>query len=370
MAISNDRSLRFAFKPPPRPEPSYPSAIVITLGPRSLRAGFPSPHAKGPRAIFLSAVGSPKASPDSPPTAFGYELYDHSDRYAVRFALSPSGEVSDWAALEALLSHALLSELRVSPDDHALLLAVPLPAYLAQREALAALLLGSLRVPHLRIDPEPPLSLGLRDGVLLDFGHSHTSVVPISRGRVLADRVARLPLHGAAVSALLRAALEAANPGVAITEAVLDAAKRSACALRPPGDAAEGPEFVAFEPQGCPVMRLGRERYAVPEMYLSGGALAEMLAQAAAALEGEDSVDVVLVGGAFGNTCERLAEQCAAVRPRLRFQRPYSMPYAPYGAAVNYAARGDAPENYFVSVESFDAEGPSAIFKQVEWFDL
>jgi actin-related protein len=102
--------------------------LVVDIGSGIIKAGISGEDA--PRSIFPSIVGRPK---DKNKLIFGVEhkdvdIGDYAQQYRGILNVSypiERGIVKNWDDLENILNHTFYLELRVSPEDHPVLLTEP-----------------------------------------------------------------------------------------------------------------------------------------------------------------------------------------------------------------------------------------------------
>ncbi len=233
-----------------------------------------------------------------------------------------AGDIVDWDALEAVLHHALVEQLGWPGGgvggEWPLLIVEPALAPRAARERLAQLAFEQLQVPaYFAADAAVAAlaAVGRTTGVVVDFGHEKTDVVPVVDGLLLPSAAARLPVGGAQLTALLGELLAAAGraPAGGLPPAAAEALKRAclrvaaspeeaAAASRAPPMAFALPDGQSFE--------VGGEGAALGEALLGGGgggAAAPALPDALAA-----AIAVAAAAGAPGAPAERDARRALA----------------------------------------------------------
>ncbi|KAJ2158327.1 hypothetical protein GGF46_003854 [Coemansia sp. RSA 552] len=124
------------------------------------------------------------------------------------------GFVNDWDALSALLRHIVTKELgiRISSNSSAFLFSVPVLWPKADLENLTRVAFEHLNAPTIMIMEQPQLAVfgnGAVTGVVVDIGHSVTTVAPVIDSCVQSSAVAQTPVAGAAVTEHLLELLQA-----------------------------------------------------------------------------------------------------------------------------------------------------------------
>ena len=340
--------------------PSYEGVLLVCLGSKTISAGFATPRCSAPRCVVPCCVGHAGGE-----KLFDWQLRSASGSVELRRPIA-NGLIVDWEALEQLLHFVLYNELRVAPEEHPLLVTVSPQLSAQDRGKLAALLFDHFEIPLLRLEDEATLSLPRSTGLLLDFGDSHTSVIPIVRGRVYAPAIVRLSLSGSDLTTKLRAALKRPLP-----DHEVDNVKRSVCyvSMDCQGDlAAAGSSFATLELADHSTLEVGCERFAVPELLFSQAALVANIFLAISRCPEEDRAavaeSVVIMGGAFRGLCDRLRRDCSDRTPTLSISQPYTVPYGAYFRALSVALKRDAPEHYFISRDLHQELGSDALGKQ------
>jgi hypothetical protein len=95
------------------------------------------------------------------------------------------GVVTNWEDLEALLRHTYDNELRVAPEDHAVMLTESAQNPKAHRERLTQIMFETFNVPGMLLGCQPVLSLygcGHITGVVVESGDGVTCTLPVFDG--------------------------------------------------------------------------------------------------------------------------------------------------------------------------------------------
>lgn len=109
------------------------------------------------------------------------------------------GVVSNWATLRRLFDSIFAESMFVKPDQHAVLLTESALNPTANKEHLSRMFFNDFQVPALYFASGSVLALnagGLTTGLVVDIGHSTTSVVPVYEGIIVSHACQRLPVAG------------------------------------------------------------------------------------------------------------------------------------------------------------------------------
>jgi len=176
-------------------------AIVLDNGSGICKAGFSGEDA--PRAVFPSIVGRPK---------YGQTLMGSCDQHIFvgdeaqkkRGVLKISypiehGVVKDWDDMEKIWNQTFYNELRVSPEDHPVLLTEAPMNPKFNREKMTQIMFETFNVPCLYVSVQAVLSLyasGRTTGIVMDSGDGVSHVVPIYEGYSVPHAIEKINLAG------------------------------------------------------------------------------------------------------------------------------------------------------------------------------
>ncbi|XP_059634697.1 uncharacterized protein LOC132277023 [Cornus florida] len=175
--------------------------IVCDNGTGSVKAGFAGDDA--PCVVFPNVIGRPRNN--HPLIGIGQkDMYFGDEAQARRGVLRLTypvghGMVRDWEAMESLWEHTFEKELRVSIEEHPVLLTEPPMNPKINREKMMEIMFEAFEVPATYVAIQAVLSLygsGRTTGIVMDSGDGVTHVVPIYEGYALPHAIERLDLAG------------------------------------------------------------------------------------------------------------------------------------------------------------------------------
>jgi len=175
--------------------------IVVDIGTGLTKGGVAGDDA--PRAIFPALIGTPRHQ--GVMVGMGQkELFVGEEAQQKRGILALSqpihrGIVQDWSGLEKILSHLFYNELRVTPEEAAVLTTEAPLNPKVNREKLMQILFETFNVPATYISIQAVLSLyssGRTTGIVFDSGDGVSHCVPIYEGYSLPHAVCRLDVAG------------------------------------------------------------------------------------------------------------------------------------------------------------------------------
>ncbi|XP_032992761.1 actin-like protein 9 [Lacerta agilis] len=253
-------------------------AVIIDTGTGTCKAGFAGQQT--PQAVIGTLVGHPteksmRTRRDRPNTFVGERARLEPD---VDIILPVRhGIIIDWDAAEVLWRHLFYHDLKVAPEDHALLMSDPPLCPTTNREKLVEVVFESLNSPGMYVAYQSVLSVyahGKISGLVVDTGHATSHTVPVHQGYNLPHATERMDIAGANMTSFLMDLLR--NMGHYFDERmwdVIDDMKQKCCYVafdfetewnRPKRD------YVAdYQLPDGQIISLGKERFQCTEMLFS-----------------------------------------------------------------------------------------------------
>jgi actin-related protein len=175
--------------------------IVIDNGSGFIKAGFSGEEA--PRSVFPSVVGRTKVQgimigSEKKDIFIGQEAEEKRSVLNIKHPIE-HGIITNWDDMEKLWHHTFYNELKVSPEDHNVLLTEAPTNPKTNREKVTQLMFENFNVPGMYIAIQAVMSLysaGKTTGVVLDSGDGVTHFVPIYEGYAFPHAILKMNLAG------------------------------------------------------------------------------------------------------------------------------------------------------------------------------
>ena len=175
--------------------------LVLDLGSRMIKCGFSGNDA--PSVIIPNLIGK-VTSVNNVMIGFPVkDIYIGEEAMSKRGSLEITqpilnGIVKNFDLLESVLHHVFYNELRVAPENHPLLITEHPLNPKSNRETLLEIAMETFNIPGMYISIPGILNYYARaesendgSGIFIDCGSGVTSVVPVYRGEVLTNSIAR-----------------------------------------------------------------------------------------------------------------------------------------------------------------------------------
>ena len=177
--------------------------VIMDIGSGTLKAGLASDDA--PKSNTPMIVGQPKSpgimvGMEQKDYYFGNECNDLRDRLKISNPVR-QGVVQDFDMLELIMKEQIFNnELRISADEHKMLLSEPPNNKKENREKLIQMMIETFDVRQVYLGKQAVLALfatGRTTGTVLDSGEGITHAVPIFEGYALPFAIKTIDVSGA-----------------------------------------------------------------------------------------------------------------------------------------------------------------------------
>ncbi|XP_023940620.2 actin-3-like [Bicyclus anynana] len=190
--------------------------VVIDNGSFDIKAGFACDN--HPVSMFRTLVGRPNYLGGR----YGrehYDVYIGDDATLLQLDLELNypivhGKIDHWDNMERIWHHIFYRELKVAPEDRAVILACGVKSSMKEKIQCCEIFFETLNSPVLCIQPQAVLSLygsGATTGVCVDIGHDSTDIVPIYEGGIIKYAHIETGIAGFQISEYIQKSLQERN---------------------------------------------------------------------------------------------------------------------------------------------------------------
>nr|XP_023028518.1 actin, clone 302-like [Leptinotarsa decemlineata] len=176
-------------------------ALVVDNGSGTIKAGFAGEDV--PCTIIPAIIGYSRQEElipemDQKISFIGNEAQSKRKEINVKYPIE-HGIIMNWDDMENIWHHIFYSELRITPENHPVLLTEVPQNSKSTREKMAQIMFESFNTPAMFLAIEGVLSLyasGRLTGIVLDSGHGVSRIVPVYEGYAIPNALLRLDSAG------------------------------------------------------------------------------------------------------------------------------------------------------------------------------
>ncbi|KAJ5073812.1 actin alpha 1 skeletal muscle a [Anaeramoeba ignava] len=175
--------------------------IIIDNGSSTIKTGFGGDDT--PRIIFPSIVGRLR----HPEIMTGLNIKDYyvgDEAISKRGILTlkypiEHGIITNWDDIECIWHHTFYNELKISPEEHSLLMTEPPLNPKSNREKTTQIIFETFNIPNFYLSNSSVLALlqsKRTTGIVIEMGYQVCNSVSIHEGNVLNDSILRMNIGG------------------------------------------------------------------------------------------------------------------------------------------------------------------------------
>lgn len=250
-------------------------AIVIDNGSYISRNGFAGDEIPG--FVFPTVLAHPKkySGLDIQEYHIGNKALEYRTEFPLNYPLE-YGIVTDWQAMEKIWAHTF-ELMEVDPADyHILLTEAPMNPF-PNREKMAEIMFETFLVPGMYVSSQAVLALratGRETGLLVDCGHTVTSVVPIWEGFHLSHAISKMYVGGRDITDYLRRLIQQRGYNLTDTPTIEDIKEELCYVEIDPEETIKSQNILdsSYTLKDTKI-HLGYEKFLAPEVYYQPSAI-------------------------------------------------------------------------------------------------
>ncbi|KAF6076457.1 actin like 7A [Phyllostomus discolor] len=269
-----------------KPKVKVTKAVVMDLGTGYCKCGFaglPKPSHKISSTVGKPYMETAKTGDNRKETFVGQELLNPEVHLKLINPLR-HGIIVDWDSVQAIWEYLFQQEMKIAPEEHAVLVSDPPLSPHTNRERYAEMLFETFHAPAMHIAYQSRLSMysyGRTSGLVVEVGHGVSYVVPIYEGYPLPSITGRLDYAGSDLTAYLMDLMN--NHGKHFTEdqvGIVEDIKKTCCFVAlDPIEEKKVPATVHTTQYTLPdgqQISLGQERFLCSEMFFKPSLIKSM----------------------------------------------------------------------------------------------
>lgn len=367
------------------------TAVVIDNGSGMCKAGFAGDDS--PRSVFPSIYGKPRhqgvmVGMGQKDAYVGDEAQQKRGILSLKYPIE-HGIVLNWDMMEKIWHHTFYNELRVSPEEHPLLMTeAPLNPKI-NREKMLQIAFETFNIPSFYVSIQAVLSLyasGRTTGLVMDSGDGVSHIVPIYDGYSLPHAIMRLDFAGRDVTDYFIKLLKEGGYSLSSSaerEIARDCKEKTAYIAHDFAEemkkTAKNDTKIAYELPDGNVLDVGNQAFRAPEMLfqpshagfeLSGihQAIYDSIMKCDVDIRKNLYSNIVLSGGTtmFPGIAERLTKEVSALAPPSVPVKVVAPPERKYSVWIggSILASLSTFQTMWITKSEYDETGPAIVHQK------
>jgi actin beta/gamma 1 len=367
-------------------------AIVMDMGSGMIKAGFAGDDF--PRAVFPALVGRCKhagvmVGMDQKDAYVGDEAQSKRGVLTLKYPVE-HGIITNWDDAEKIWHSTFYNELRVAPEEHAVLIAVPPNNPKANAERITQIMFETFNVPALYLEQAPVLSLyasGRSTGIVLTIGDGSTHAVAIYEGYALPHSSRSNTIGGRDLTEFSMKIMTERGYSFTTTAErdIVRDVKEKLCYVALDFDnemklCAESSNMEkCYELPDGQLLTVGNERFRIPEVLfapcmlgMDGSGIQDMVFQTIMSCDVDIRKDlysnIVIAGGSscFSGIAERMQRELTSLAPSSMNVKVICPPDRKYSTWIggSILASLSTFQSMWITKEEYDESGPSIVHRK------